>query len=167
MENDGVRSSGSERSPRAVSDAAALRDAREIVERARADEAAADRARQGYGDGPMPELEPDEGIARLLGPGERSLAVRRSAAVDRRQPAPPPEPIGLAGDLYLTSSRLLLVGRRVLAVELAEVEDVVLAGERLLLVLGKGAGMSLDVDQPRLLRVQIAAARAEARNRAS
>lgn len=166
MEKKGVRSSSSGPVPRPVSDAAALRDATEILERARADEAAADCARQRYGHEPMRDLEPDERIAPFLGPGEHPLAVRRSVAFDRRQTTPPAESVGLAGDLYLTSSRLVLVGRRVVALDLTEVEEVVLAGERLLLVLVNGAGVSLDVDQPRLLRAQIAAARAEARARA-
>jgi hypothetical protein len=38
-----------------------------------------------------------------------------------------------------------------------------LSGERLLLVLRDGRGASIDVSQPRLLRVEIAAARASGR----
>ena len=46
--------------------------------------------------------------------------------------------------------------------DLSEIDDVVLSGERLLLVLRGGQGVSIDAPQPRLLRVEIAAARAAA-----
>jgi hypothetical protein len=90
--------------------------------------------------------------------------VRRAALLDRRQPqAGSDAPSGLAGDLYLTSRRLVLVGRLTLSFELDEIEEAMLAGERLLLVLRDGQGASVAVAQPRLLRVEIAAARAAVR----
>ena len=90
--------------------------------------------------------------------------MRRSALFDRRQPVIGSDvPTGLGGDLYLTTLRLILAGRLTLAFELDEIEDVMLSGERLLLVMKGGQGLSLDVGQPRLLRVEIAAARASAR----
>lgn len=143
----------------------AIRDAAEIVARAAADEAAADQAREAYRARAMPALEPDPRIAPLLGPDEYVLAVRRSAMLDRRQAPPRSEgPAELAGDLYVTSLRLVLVGRLTLWFDLAEIEDAVLSGERLLLVMSGGRGASLDVAQPRLLRVEIATARAFARS---
>jgi hypothetical protein len=143
----------------------AIRDAAQIVARAAADEAAADQAREEYRTRAMPALEPDAGIAPLLGPDEHVLAVRRCAMFDRRQPRPGSDaPAELAGDLYVTSRRLVLVGRLTLAIELAEIEDAVLSGERLLLVMRDGRGASLDVARPRLLRVEIATARALARS---
>ena len=100
-----------------VDGALALRDAAEIVARAAADEAAADQARERYRTRAMPALEPDARIAPLLGPDEHVLAVRRSAMLDRRQPPPGSDaPAGLAGDLYVTSRRLVLVGRLTLVV---------------------------------------------------
>ncbi len=145
-------------------DAAALRDAAEILARARADETAADEARVRYRGQLMRPLEPDPSIAPLLAPGEVVLAVRRLAILDRREPAiGTGAPAGLAGDLYLTSRRLVLAGRHALSFDLGEIEEVMLAGERLLLVLGDGNGASLYVDRPRLLRVELAAARAMAR----
>ncbi len=66
----------------------AFRDAAEIVARADADQAEADRARNRFRSQPMPTLEPDARIASLLGDGELVVAVRRSALLDRRQPGP-------------------------------------------------------------------------------
>ena len=145
-------------------DAPAIRDASAIIVRAQADDAAADLAREAYRTQPMPSLEPDAAVVPLLDPGERVVAVRRSAQLDRRQPIPGPDaPLGLAGDLYLTSRRLVLVGRQTLSFNLGEIEEVGVSGERLLLVMCGGTGVSLDVAQPRLLRVEVATARAFAR----
>lgn len=157
------------RSARGSSDTAgadgapALRDATQILARAQADEAAADEARERYRTQPHAMLEPDARIAPLLAAGEHVVAVRRSALLDRREPAVGSDvPTGLAGDLYLTSRRLVLVGRLTLSFHLDEIEEAMLSGERLLLVMPGGQGASLDVAQPRLLRVEIAAARVAA-----
>ena len=142
-----------------------LRDAAEIVARADADESAADAARERYRTRNMPAIDADARIAPLLGVDERVLAVRRSVALDRRQPVLGSDlPSGVAGDLYLTSRRLVLAGRVTLSFALEEIEQAMLSGERLLLVLRGGQGLSIDAAQPRLLRVEIAAARAAARN---
>jgi hypothetical protein len=165
----GVERTERRRRPPAVSDdmaapnGSALRDAAEIVVRAQADEAAADEARERYRREAMAPLEPDRRIAPLLARGEAVLAVRRSAVLERRQPVAGTTTAGPAGDLYLTSRRLVLLGRHTITIALGEVEEVMLAGERLLLVLRDGRGASLDVDRPRLLRVQLAVARAKER----
>lgn len=141
----------------------ALRDAAAILERATADETAADEARERYRTQAMVPIEPEGRVARLLVAGEQVFAVRCLATLERRQDAPMTVTAsGLAGDLYVTSQRLLLVGRHVLWIELDEIADVLLAGERLLLVLRGGRGVAIAVDRPRLLRVEIAAARAQA-----
>lgn len=148
------------RAPSDTAGAPALRDAAEILARAQADETAADVARERYRTQPMAALDPDARIGPLLAPGECVLAVRRSAMVDRREPVlGSDEPSGLAGDLYLTSQRLVLVGRHTLAFDLDEIEEAMLSGDQLLLVLRGGQGAALGVAQPRLLRVEIAAAR--------
>ena len=150
--------------PSDVAGAPALRDAAEILARAEADEAAADEARERYRTRPTAALAPDARIGPLLAPGEQVLAKRESAFVDRRQPLPgSDEPSGIAGDLYLTSRRLVLAGRYTLAFELDEIEEALLSGDQLLLVMRDGRGASVGVAQPRLLRVEIAAARAVAR----
>ena len=152
---------------RAVRDAStsspALRDADAILARAVDDEAAALVARDRYRDGSIEPIEPDERIAVLLVPGEELFAVRRSALLDRREPqvgARCPAYPGLAGDLYLTSTRLVHLGRFTMEYDLDAIREAVVSAEHLLLVLCDGTGLILDLDRPRLLRVEIAAARA-------
>jgi hypothetical protein len=148
-----------------VDGAPALRDADGILARAAADETAADEAREDYRTQPMAVLAADDRIAPLLRPDEDVLAVRRSAMLERREALASAEgPIGLAGDLYLTSRRLVFVGRRTVSFDLGEIAEAMLAGDRLLLVMRDGQGASLGVAQPRLLRVEIAAARASGRD---
>ena len=142
----------------------ALRDAEEILTRAQEDDAAAAVARARYRTHRMPSLPHDERIRPLLAPRERVLAVRDSARAERRQPSPGTHPIGgLTGSLYVTSCRLILVGRITLAYDLETIDEAVLSGERLLLVFRDGQGLTLEVAQPRLLRVELSAARTAAR----
>ena len=68
-----------------------------------------------------------------------------------------------AGTFYLTSQRLMLLGHTTLEVELDEIDELALAGERLLITLTDGTGLSIDASRPRLMRVQIAAALAAGR----
>ena len=174
MARDGQRTLGSDQgrttseagveSHRPDPEQVALRDASAIAARIAADDAAADEARQRYREVGIPPLEPDERLVPLLAPDERPLAVRRSVALDRRQPPLNPEPAaGLAGDLYLTSRRLVLLGHHVLEIDLMEIQEAALSGEILLLALRDGTGVTLEVAEPRLLRVQIAAARSAIR----
>ncbi len=141
--------------------AEALMDAGQIVARAAADEAEADEARARIRREGLPDLPPDERIAPLLQPGERVVAVRHAALLDRREPAPGERLTpGVAGELYVTSRRLVLVGRLTLSLGLDAVADAVVSGGRLLLVLRDGHGVTLQAAGPRLLWVEIAAARA-------
>jgi hypothetical protein len=151
-------------SVRLQTDAPALRDAAEIVRRATEDESAATDARARYRTEAPQKLEPDERIAALLDHDEWLIAIRTSALLERREPRPgEPLAAGLGGQLAVTSRRLILAGRHVLTFDLVEVEEITLSGDRLLVVMRDGIGVALDVEQPRLLRVQIAAARAAAR----
>jgi len=148
----------------AMADEPAIRDAAAILARAAADEEAADQARDRYRTRPMIVLEPDERIAPLLATGEQVVAVRHGAVFDRRQSVPGSRvPIGVAGDLYVTSRRIVLVGRVILSLGLEEIEEVGLSGERLLLILRTGSSVTVEIGQPSLLRVEIGAARASAR----
>jgi hypothetical protein len=150
-----------DRATASAEEGAALRDADDILARAVADEAAAGAARERYRTRPMAAVEPDERIGPLLLPGECVVAVRRSALVERRQPAPGIRaPTGLGGALYVTSRRLVLVGRPSLSFGLGSIQEVMLSGDRLLLVLRDGQGLTIEVQEPRLLRVELAAARA-------
>jgi hypothetical protein len=148
--------------PRA--DAPAVRDAAAILARAAADEAAASQARERYRVEPLLALEPDARIAPLLAPGEHLLAVRRSVMLDRRPSRSGSDvPASIAGDLYLTARRLVLLGRIALSFDLDDIEETGLSGEHLLLVMRNGSCISLDAAEPRLLRVEIGSARAAAR----
>lgn len=162
---DGVRRAPSGRLVGAgIPGAPAHRDAAEILAKAEADQASADEARERYRTQALPVLEPDARIGPMLGPEEQVVAFHRSAMLDRRQPVPGSNaPAGLGGDLYVTTRRVVLIGRLTLSFDLSEIDDARLSGERLLLVGRDGLGLSLSVGQPRLLRVEIAAARAGAR----
>ena len=46
----------------------------------------------------------------------------------------------------------------------SQIEELALAGERLLITLRDGTGLSIDASRPRLMRVQIAAALAAGRS---
>lgn len=132
----------------------ALRDASAAAERAARDEADATDARDRYRASPMPTIEPGETIARHLGQDEGLHSVRRSAILsvpggDRT--------LGYGGTLYLTSRRLIHLGQVMVTVQLTDIMETSLAGERLLLALRNGEGMAFDLDRPRLLRAEIAA----------
>jgi hypothetical protein len=138
----------------------ALRDARASAERAERDEAEAADARERLRASPFPTIAPDEPIASHLGPGEGLHSAHRSAILsvpggDRA--------LGYGGTLYLTSRRLIHLGQVVMTVQLTDIVETSLAGERLLLALRNGDGMAFDVDRPRLLRAEIAAAMRGAR----
>ena len=68
------------------------------------------------------------------------------------------------GRLYLTTQRLMVVGGRRSMSSSSEIDELALAGERLLITLRDGTGLSIDASRPRLMRVQIAAALAAGRS---
>jgi hypothetical protein len=178
-----------DRSPRDGSANPALRDAAEILARSAADETAAIEARQRYRSDGLPAMEPDPEITLRLRAGEGVVEVRPGAMLARalaagagRGTVASDDPISAgdlalgqtqAGRLYLTTSRLVLLTRPSdspdvleLSVELADIEELALVGERLLVSLADGSGLTIDAGRPRLLRVQVAAARAAARGEA-
>jgi hypothetical protein len=126
------------------------------------DEARARQARLRLREQGLIPIDPDCRIAVMLEPDELLVAVRRSVELDRRQPAAG-DAGGLAGDLYVTTHRLIHLGRRTLAFELGEIREADLAADRLLLQLRDGRAVAIAVGDPRHLRVEIAAARATAR----
>lgn len=139
----------------------ALRDAAEIAERAAADEAAARLARDAYHEAGLPAEEPDDPVASLLEPGELLHASRTTALLEVQSADEDPTVVQ-GGTLYLTSRRLLLLddaGALAAELPLVHVEETNLAVERLVLLrLADGSGVAVEAGQPRLLRVQIAAA---------
>ena len=145
-----------------AADAAALRDAETIAARVAADEHAADAERDRLTDEPLPVLPALAEQVFQAWPDEQIHAERRAAIVERGQEAPLS-----GGTLYLTSRRLIHVGNEAIEeVDLSRISDMAVALERLLLIeLADGSDLAIEVDQPRLLRVQVAAARAAIRER--
>ena len=138
----------------------ALRDARNIAERIGADEAAADAERARLVDGDLPNLNDQIAGALPLGSGEVLHATRRAAMLENGT-------LPMGGSLYLTSERLVHIGAERHEVALETIEETAVALERLLLLdMTDGSDLAIEVDQPRLLRVQLATARANARRQA-
>jgi hypothetical protein len=148
--------------PSAADVAAALRDAQEIAARVALDEAAADAERDRLAREPLPILPCSAPTAFVVRADERLHAERRAARVERWQ-----DQSLSGGTLYLTSQRLVHVGVEASEeIDLSAISDMGVAMERLLLVeLADGSDLVIEVDQPRLLRVQLAAARVAARER--
>jgi hypothetical protein len=132
----------------------ALRDAAMAVARAEADEASADAARDAFLVSPVPVLAPDEVVSPHLLQDEKVHGLRRHAIL--RAPGDD-RALGYGGSLYLTSRRLIHLGQVVVTVQLTDIVEASLAGERLLLTLRDGEGLTLDLDRPRLLRAEMAA----------
>jgi hypothetical protein len=109
---------------------------------------------------PVPVIEADEVIAPHLQPGEQVRGLRRHAIL--RAPGDD-RALGYGGTLYLTSRRLIHLGQVIVTVQLTDIVETSLAGERLLLTLRDGEGLALDLHQPRLLRAELAAVLREAR----
>ncbi|HUF07132.1 MAG TPA: hypothetical protein VMP86_07065 [Candidatus Binatia bacterium] len=133
----------------------ALRDAGAAAGRADEDEAQAAAARDQFRTAPLQTLEADDAIRDHLAEGELVHTLRRHAIL--RAPGGDAA-LGYGGTLYLTSRRLVHLGQMVVTVQLTDIVETSLAGERLLLTLREGEGVSLDVDRPRLLRAEIAQA---------
>jgi len=144
---------GNETIEESTEEGPALRDASLAATRAAEDEEAAAAAREGFRIAPIEPIEADEAIRPHLAAGERVHALRRHAILR----APGGEgALGYGGTLYLTSRRLIHLGQVVVSVNVSDVKESSLAGERLLLTLREGEGMSIDVDRPRLLRAEMA-----------
>jgi hypothetical protein len=138
----------------------ALRDAISAGERAGADQTAADAARERFLTMPVPTIEADEAVASHLFPGEKVHDLRRRAIL--RTPGDD-RALGYGGTLYLTSRKLVHLGQVIVTVQLTDILETSLAGERLLLTLRDGEGLTFDLDQPRLLRAEMAALTRERR----
>jgi hypothetical protein len=149
----------------ATDDEAALRDAQKIAERIGQDEAAANEARQVYQAQGLPVIEPDGTARAFLQPGEVLHALHGSALLEEpgwTDRAAHPR----GGTLYLTSERLVHTGVDSSELSLAAIDEMGIGLERLVLIrLRDGSDLAIEVDQPRLLRVQLAAAIAAQRAR--
>lgn len=144
--------------PRGASDPPALRDASTIAARIARDESAADAARDTYRREGLPMLAPEADVAALLELDEELHAVHPMAMLERGHDAAD-APLPRGGVLLLTSRRLIHRGAATAAWPLGELAEMSVALERLLLLrLDDGDDLAIEVDHPRLLRVQLAAA---------
>ena len=125
---------------------------------ASADQTSADDARRRLREQGIVAVEPDARIGVMLGPGERVVAVRREVSLERRKLQRDPDEM-LSGDLYVTTRRLVYLGSVPVAYDLSEVREAVVATGALRLVVGESHGVEIGVPDPRLLRVELAAAR--------
>lgn len=133
----------------------ALRDATELLRRIEADEAEAQAVRERLRDRAPEPLPPDGVVEAHLRDAELAYDVRRATVL--RSPGSE-RGLGYGGTLYLTSERLIHLGGISVNIELLDIAETSLAGERLLLTLSNGDGVSLEVDRPRTLRARMAAA---------
>ena len=107
-------------------------------------------------------IEPDDRIGVMLAPEEMVVAVRRSVTLERRTGWGEPG-ARMRGDLYVTTRRLVHLGRVRVEYALGEIREAVVAEGALRLVVGDSRGVEIEVSDPCLLRVEIAAVREAAR----
>jgi hypothetical protein len=129
---------------------------------AAADAAAADLVRRQLRERGIVPLEPDPRIGTMVGPEERVVAVRHDVSLERRRGWRQPDG-GIGGDLYVTTRRLVHLGPPTVEYPLADVREVVVATGALRMVVAGNLGVEIRVRDPRVLRVEIAAAREAAR----
>jgi hypothetical protein len=154
------RDSSAEITDEIAEDGPALRDAAAALERAARDEADAAATRDRLRDHPLDVIAPDAAVAPHLASGERVHALRASAILSGPGDK---SGLGYGGTLYLTSRRLVHLGQVIVTVQLSDIAETDLAGDRLLLTLRSGEGLQVAVDRPRRLRAELAAAMREAR----
>jgi hypothetical protein len=142
----------------------ALRDARRISDRVAADEMAADEARRRHRSEGLPVLTTDDTGTPELRSGELLHASRAHGLLEI---APADGEMPRDGAVYLTSERLLHVAAgQATEWRLGDLDEMLVALERLLLIrLRDGSDITLEIDHPRLFRVELAAAVVAARER--
>lgn len=147
--------------PASTDDQPALRDAQARLDRAREDDRMVVELRHRLTGGELPSIDPDPAVTAALAAGERPIAARDAVVVERYGPDGP-EPSRVMR-LYVTTARLLLFGGLTWSIPLSDIDELSIAGERVLVSLADGNGLRLDAGSPRVLRVLIAAARSHAR----
>lgn len=106
---------------------------------------------------------PDERIKPHLAGDEPLLARRTEATLTQVADVRGRKPNVARGALYLTDRRLILIGASALAnddtsVDLLEVTELAVSGERLLVTLAGARGLMLDIESPIDFRAQMALA---------
>ena len=131
----------------------ALRDAQAIADRIAADVRDADALRERLRSLGQPSIPADGDLRQHLVPGEVVHALRRSAILSRPGSDDDRE---IGGTLYLTSERVVHLGQVPMSVQLTDIVETSVAGERLLLSLHDGNGLVVDCSGPRAFRTQLA-----------
>ncbi len=122
------------------------------------DEALARAARRRYRTYGIASIEPGHGMRLALMGDEQLVAVRAEASI---QDDPKASSSPLHGWLAITTKRMMIIaGHPVTVASLDELDDVTLTTDRLLVTLKTGSGFAVKACHPRLLRVQLAEARA-------
>ena len=127
------------------------------------DEALATAARARYRTDGIVGITADHLVSAQLVRDEQLLAVRHSVSVERLSDG---AQAPVLGPLAITTERLLMLDPEpVTLASLDELDDVTLVTDRLLVMLTSGAGFTISAPQPKLLRVELAAARASRTDR--
>jgi hypothetical protein len=122
------------------------------------DETLAAAARARFRTDGMLSIEPDDEMRSALRSDEHVLAVRQTADVERLIDGVRSL---VSGPLAITNRRLMVLdGQPVTLAGLDELDDVTVATDQLLVMLTSGVGLRIDAAHPRLLRVELAEARA-------
>lgn len=122
------------------------------------DELLASAARALYLTSKIKAIEADGPLRSLLAVDEELLAARDGVSVEH---VPGDGQTALTGRLAVTSARVMLINHKpVTLATLGELDEVNLVADRLLLMTASGGGFTIRAGRPRLLRVQLAAARA-------
>lgn len=134
-----------------------------IGELAPTDEEAARQARERYREVGLPMIESDAIIAPYLAVGEKLVGYRPNAGLGRVDESTRAA-VRDEGPLYVTDRRIVHLGRQTMSIPLADIDELAMADDRILATLSGARGVTLDVAEPRQLRVLIAAAKSAARN---
>jgi hypothetical protein len=132
-------------------------DSADILESA-TDEEAARRARELYRDAVIPPIAADPAVEPYLAQGESLLGVRSEAVLGRVE-EDGRGAVRAEGRLYVTNRRLLHLGERVSSFLLADIVELAMSDERILVTLADSRGATLDISDPRRFRVLVAAAK--------
>lgn len=128
------------------------------------DEQLALRAREQYRESGVPTIPADEFFAARLEHGEQVLSLRDDVVLRRVEVHDTSGAVVRdEGRLYVTNQRLMHFGAGTYSIALAEIDELSVADDRILVTLTGSRGVTLDVAEPHQLRVLIAAAKAALR----
>lgn len=127
------------------------------------DEALAGAARAGYVRDGVVGIVPDDAVRATLATDERLVAIVDIVAVESTSLD---DRAGISGRMAITTDRVIMLdGPAVTLASLDDLDDVTLTSDRLLVSLIGGGGFLIRAALPNLVRVHLAAARANWRAR--